>query len=134
VVGDQVAERVEPGLPDVLERHAPRPPVAPDGVRDLRQQRPPGAVGLERAVPHRAEHRADPAPLPGREQRLAAVDGDDPVVDLVRRRDRVRAVRPVGRPSTFSAPNAVRTGSRPSPSTAPARDSTSSCTTVPSIW
>ncbi len=72
MVGDEVAERVEPGLPDGLEGLVPGSQSRPAAVGDLGQQRAAEAVALERAVPDGAEH--DPgAAAPSGRRRLAAL-------------------------------------------------------------
>ena len=62
MVGHQVSQRVQPGLPDGREAGPRLRREVPPGQRgDLGQERPPEIVALQRAVPRRAEHGAHPA-------------------------------------------------------------------------
>ncbi|GAA3307027.1 hypothetical protein GCM10020295_64810 [Streptomyces cinereospinus] len=89
VLFDQVAEPVELLLAQRGERGAGRRhEAAARGGGHLAQEGPPEAVRLQRAVPVRAPGLPDPAAVQAAsravgEERLAAVDVGDPVVDLV---------------------------------------------------
>src|SRR4051812_29993435 len=95
VLLDEVAEGVEVALTDVGVRRVRRGrEVAARDGGDLTQEGTPKAVALQRAVPGRPPHRADPA---APDEGLRAVVGDrDAVVDLVGRCHRL-PVRLTGR-------------------------------------
>src|SRR4051794_4160069 len=81
VVGDEVPQYVEPGLPDVAEPHAARRHEGASGLGgDDAEERPPEPVVLEYPVPRRPPHHSGGAAV---EERRAAGDLDEPVVDLV---------------------------------------------------